>query len=149
MKYWIIALLGFIGIFTFFEARSAIVPKDRSKITIFSHASHVDVLEFDCETCHENASESGVSGDNLLPKMEVCMNCHDGETAPEECEFCHQDTDNPVAFENPEREIIFNHQYHLETESLECDHCHKDSCNQRNTRDKRQKSVFLFSGKAH
>ncbi|NOY06464.1 MAG: cytochrome c3 family protein, partial [Chlorobi bacterium] len=41
----------------------------------FSHKTHVD-NEVECTTCHE-ATESISAKDNLVPKPEVCVDCHD------------------------------------------------------------------------
>jgi len=122
---WISVFAFFLAALGIMEGRSAIMVQDRSGIIIFSHSLHVDALEFDCSSCHLKALESISSSDNLLPKMEDCMACHDGETASEECGTCHQDPDNPVAFVSPEREILFNHTVHLETQGLECAACHQ------------------------
>lgn len=124
MRYWIFGLISFCIIILFLEADSAIVPADRSKIIIFSHYFHADTVGVECDVCHTSVKESTQSSDNLLPKMDVCQTCHDGSTASDSCNVCHQDPDNAVAFENPKRDIKFNHKHHVENEKLECQKCH-------------------------
>jgi c(7)-type cytochrome triheme protein len=60
---------------------------------IFNHAIHKE-KKIGCETCH-NSSVSGTMSDvglatrYQLPKMDTCLQCHDGKTAPAECTTCH------------------------------------------------------------
>lgn len=58
----------------------------------FSHAAHEDE---DCTTCHA-ADTSGTANDLLLPDLDVCRDCHLGETVaatdkivPSGCATCH------------------------------------------------------------
>ena len=57
----------------------------------FDHASH-DVEA--CTSCHENAQKSEKSSDVLMPKIEICRECHSGATdkvkLPSDCLMCHQ-----------------------------------------------------------
>ena len=64
--------------------------KDR---IIFSHQKHVEEMGMDCETCHARADSSLKGTDNLLPSMETCFQCHDGESAPNQCTLCHTHPD--------------------------------------------------------
>ncbi len=61
------------------------MPKAR-----FTHAKHVDSA---CGDCH-NAAQSSSSADVLMPKIEVCQNCHAGQGAenkvPSTCIDCHK-----------------------------------------------------------
>lgn len=96
--------------------------KDRSKIIIASHKSHV-AMGMECTECHKNAKTSKQSGDNLLPKMADCYACHDEKSTP--CEKCHPAGAEYVPFDNPERELIYSHKYHLENAKMECTACHQ------------------------
>lgn len=58
------------------------------KDVIFSHAVHDGVVE--CDGCHKDAGKSKSLEGLVLPKMTDCYSCHDGSTAPNECEKCHQ-----------------------------------------------------------
>lgn len=96
--------------------------EDRSKIITFSHKTHL-IMETECTECHKGAKESEKSSDNLLPKMANCYTCHDEKSTP--CEKCHPEGSEPKPFDNPERELIYNHKYHVETSKMECKTCHQ------------------------
>jgi hypothetical protein len=64
--------------------------KDR---ILFSHQKHVEELGLECSTCHAGADSSLRGTDNLLPSMETCFQCHDGESAPNTCTLCHSNPD--------------------------------------------------------
>lgn len=53
---------------------------------IFSHATHLD-QEIECVTCHEPPLGHF---ETPAPMMMACLSCHEGETAPNECENCHR-----------------------------------------------------------
>ncbi len=73
----------------------------------FNHNSHA-TRDLTCETCHA-AKDSARSSDILLPKIEVCKDCHVGEekylqngktakrTLPSTCLTCHTFHDGPHA----------------------------------------------------
>lgn len=77
----------------------ATVRKDVAKATfgtpnlIFNHQVHLE-RKVDCTVCH-NSSISGTMADvglatrYQLPKMETCLTCHNGSTAPSGCSTCH------------------------------------------------------------
>lgn len=90
---------------------------------IFSHKSHAE-MEFDCLTCHSSVEESVAGSDNNLPDMDVCMVCHDGDTASEECEACHKDPDNAGTYPRVDSyHGLFAHKGHL-GRGMECSTCH-------------------------
>jgi len=97
--------------------------KDRSKIIISSHKFHAG-MGMECTECHKNAKTSEVSGDNLLPKMAECYACHDEKSTP--CEKCHPKGAEYLPFDNPEREIVYSHKYHIEAGKMECSSCHQN-----------------------
>ncbi len=96
--------------------------EDRSKIIIFSHKTHLS-MGTECTECHKEAKVSQNSSDNLLPKMAECYVCHDEKDTP--CEKCHPEGSEPKPFDYPERELIYNHKFHLENEKMECSTCHQ------------------------
>lgn len=67
------------------------MPKAR-----FTHAKHADSACGDCHT----AAQSSSSADVLMPKIEVCQNCHLGQSAtdkvPSTCVDCHKFHRNDV-----------------------------------------------------
>ena len=56
---------------------------------LFSHASHIG-RKTPCETCHAGVVSSKEPVEADYPKMEICMDCHNGSTAPSRCELCHE-----------------------------------------------------------
>ncbi|MBE0447713.1 MAG: NapC/NirT family cytochrome c [Actinobacteria bacterium] len=56
------------------------------------HKLHID-KKLKCTTCHGRV----VHGDakERSPKMELCMKCHNGETAPDACGVCHTKMGTP------------------------------------------------------
>ncbi|MFQ6104579.1 MAG: cytochrome c3 family protein [Candidatus Glassbacteria bacterium] len=91
---------------------------------IFSHNKHVGTRSIGCTFCHETVEKSISSADKNLPTMERCFVCHNGQTAPVDCDLCHRSPEEPLALENPAREIIFSHLNHLKRD-LGCEKCHK------------------------
>lgn len=91
---------------------------------IFSHQSHAE-MGFECLTCHGNVNESTSGKDNNLPDMDVCFTCHDGETATEECTYCHKDPDNATTYPRVETyHEMFAHANHLGRTDEDCSVCH-------------------------
>ncbi|MFC1555856.1 cytochrome c3 family protein [candidate division KSB1 bacterium] len=100
--------------------------KARKELIKFSHQFHIEDMGFDCAACHESAETSALSSDNNLGHKPACETCHDGDTARDDCDVCHYDADEAVAFPNPVREFKFNHQSHLALVGDEsCSKCHK------------------------
>jgi hypothetical protein len=82
------------------EARSAARPDglptyEPTKIparwythSVFNHDSHRTMR---CDQCHENALTSQATADVLLPKVQLCQQCHQqGGLARNDCVECHQ-----------------------------------------------------------
>ncbi len=57
---------------------------------LFSHARHQS-LGLECERCHQGITASDSSGTAHLPRMALCMECHDGQTAKNDCRHCHEE----------------------------------------------------------
>lgn len=77
----------------------------------FPHKYHLEDEELQCVDCHTAASSSSSAADDLLPESSVCLDCHD-------------EGDVPMTWEPVERQVRFDHEYHLETVGLECTTCH-------------------------
>jgi hypothetical protein len=78
----------------------------------FPHKYHVEEEELACAECHDSALDSRSSADNLLPDNTLCLDCHDeGDVR----------LDWPAA----EREILFDHAWHIDQVSMECATCHQ------------------------
>lgn len=122
----------------------------------FFHGKHVDDAGMDCVDCHSLATQSIRSSDDLLPEMEICLDCHfieDGADAypPANCSACHLSftAENPPQFEEgieigpdtfrqvknwpelpfiPAPNIHFPHKIHIDN-AIECATCHTDMLN--------------------
>lgn len=65
------------------------------------HRAHVEVLDMQCVTCHEDLVHSLNRRGFNRPEMEGCLErCHDGDKASDECLDCHTRKATP---ENHER----------------------------------------------
>ena len=56
----------------------------------FSHAAHVE-QGLACTGCHGDLEQEGVrlATRDQLPRMRLCLECHDGQKADDECATCH------------------------------------------------------------
>ncbi|HVZ73772.1 MAG TPA: cytochrome c3 family protein [Polyangia bacterium] len=61
------------------------VPRPNLK---FNHAVHA-ARGIGCELCHANVSMKGLATRDDLPKMSLCLSCHDGKRAIARCPACH------------------------------------------------------------
>lgn len=52
----------------------------------FTHDPHTD---YKCSKCHEGIDNTKSLKKIKFPKMTLCMQCHDGDTAPKSCDTCH------------------------------------------------------------
>ncbi len=86
----------------------------------FSHDTHKDV---ECSKCHP-ASESTVATDNLLPKPEVCTDCHSPEDVRSywSLEAGADLTRQPIAPKG--MAMLFSHKGHLGMKGMDCVKCH-------------------------
>jgi hypothetical protein len=96
--------------------------EDHSKYLKFSHRLHVTDLDVACEDCHVGAKASKFSADNLLGEHTSCQSCHE-EQLSSDCAFCHATPNNIVPIVQPERELIFSHEEHIEY-GVSCQTCH-------------------------
>ncbi len=92
---------------------------------LFQHSLHVDDMELACEECHTGVSGADGSSWDIFPDMDLCLQCHDGDTADDACEYCHSNSDDPRPFSESWKVsgLGFSHSVHL-TESDDCSKCH-------------------------
>lgn len=69
------------------ESAIALTTTNEVKAVKVSHAEPIQAGAA-CLDCH--VVRDGVIG-GLTTKMQPCLRCHDGETAPSECDYCHVD----------------------------------------------------------
>lgn len=108
------------------QSREATFDQDRGKLIKFSHQFHVKDAGVACQDCHNAAAASKISSDNLLAKKADCQSCHEEQLA-NNCTYCHtsDDVSTYAAFENPKRELLFNHEFHVADQKATCESCHK------------------------
>ena len=98
--------------------------QDKDRI-LFQHSLHVDDMELSCEECHADVSKADGLSWSIFPKMDLCLECHDGDTADDACEYCHSNPDSPLPInENwANSGLGFSHATHL-AETDDCSKCH-------------------------
>lgn len=114
------SIIMVVSYFTYASILPDYTPLESS--ILFSHEFHVVEQEIDCFSCHESVKSSDLSSDKNLPSMDDCGNCHD-ISDDESCNMCHKDADEPIEIKNPIRELIFNHQIHIQMD-IDCEKCH-------------------------
>ena len=103
------------------KVKSAPPPPDDH--IIFSHKVHIEA-EVDCGTCHEGVYESQALKESLLPKEEVCMDCHEEEKDAGNCAMCHTNVKDAKGFPKPDFHLRMSHMAHLERVDEDCGRCH-------------------------
>lgn len=89
---------------------------------IFSHKKHIVDAGAECETCHAGAATSMKGTDDLLPKEETCLGCHDKNEMG--CKACHKSGENPVLIPRIDNySPTFNHAKHI-SQGAKCTDCH-------------------------
>jgi hypothetical protein len=108
------------------QSRETEKAQDRGALIKFSHEFHIKEAGVACQDCHEGAATSKLASDNLLGKKANCQSCHE-EQLENNCTYCHTSPDQSsyVAFLSPPRELLFNHDVHVNGQSMECETCHK------------------------
>ncbi|UCD37503.1 MAG: cytochrome c3 family protein, partial [Fidelibacterota bacterium] len=115
-------LLTYAGLYT--VRATAQEPADR---IIFPHILHVEEMSMECSECHEGMETSQEVTHALLPVMDACLACHDGDTASEECDICHTQPDEADTYTwQPTSGLIFPHSTHI-TAGVDCSRCHPQS----------------------
>jgi len=98
--------------------------QDKDRI-LFQHSLHVDDMELSCDECHASVNEADGSSWSIFPKMDLCLECHDGDTADDACEYCHSNPASPLPISEKWKNsgLGFSHTTHL-SEIDDCSKCH-------------------------
>ena len=88
---------------------------------LIPHRAHVEVLNMECAACHTDLVHSLNRHGFNKPEMEACLEqCHDGDTASNECVDCHTLKQTPESHEQADWP-----QVHGTAASMEdCAECH-------------------------
>lgn len=108
------------------QSREATVVQDRGSLTKFSHKFHLQDLGMGCLDCHEGATISTNAKDNLLSTKATCQTCHEAQLQ-NDCTYCHTSDDQSTykKFLNPQRDLMFNHSFHVNEQKMTCETCHQ------------------------
>ena len=99
-----------LSLFCLVALHAACAEAAQKPSTLFPHGVHLEE-GLACEDCHSQARTSRRASDDLLPRGEICLDCHDaGEV--------------PSSWPSPEREYRFSHADHAASLDLACDRCH-------------------------
>jgi hypothetical protein len=90
----------------------------------FSHKLHIGTVGTECAVCHEAATTSVQSSDNLFAGKPACATCHDVQDTAL-CATCHIDGVMPAKWEPRQRDILFPHASHVTgPDAMTCVACH-------------------------
>lgn len=104
MTPWLFAMLRFARALLLVLSCASVVPAAELE---FSHKVHLVKVGLSCAFCHSPAGRSETETDHNLPEQQLCLACHNGETAP-------GIDAAPLADRTPaERVFRFNHKQHL------------------------------------
>ncbi len=71
-----------------YEVENTVKPKPKSYADlIFTHDPHTD---YKCSRCHKGIEKAKKLTSISWPSMDTCKQCHNGDTAPIECDTCHK-----------------------------------------------------------
>ncbi len=76
-----------------------------------NHEVHIE-QDIKCTKCHEGLEKTKFVPGSAFPKMSLCFECHDNDTAPRTCTLCHIE------------KLQFPHKVHIQND-IECNGCHK------------------------
>lgn len=84
------------------------------------HRAHVNALEMQCVTCHEFLVHELSPEGQHKPRMEACLECHDGERAKNACTTCHTDKAAPEGHQAKDWVVV----HALRQSEEDCESCH-------------------------
>jgi hypothetical protein len=103
-------------------------PKIRpSGFPAFSHRAHLGLEDANCATCHGALLDPLLAGTGKgEPSHELCMSCHDGETAGDACESCHANL-HAIRPLDHGADYLHTHQFTARASAGACEECHRES----------------------
>jgi len=88
---------------------------------LIPHKAHVEVLKMECRTCHKDLVHSLNSRGFNRPEMESCLaQCHNGDTASNQCVDCHTGKQTPESH----TKIDWLQAHGKMAETQDCGECH-------------------------
>jgi len=83
----------------------------------FDHSAHVARGQA-CAGCHGTLEDVDLAGRDALPKMKLCLACHDDATAPADCATCHLTDLGTLRTELPSGDLVPSGQIHGDAHDL-------------------------------
>jgi len=99
------------------------VPRIQNYINKYPHGTHQGE-SFTCEKCHKDIEKSENIEDKHLPKMVLCVQCHDNKNQDEYCLFCHSKERTLIPTGHTKAFCEKNHGFASYMENLNCGACH-------------------------
>jgi len=118
----LLSLVAILSLFKYFYA----LPFAPEQPIAFSHVTHVQKNEMDCQYCHIYARKSSVAG---VPSVQKCVGCHEmiALDHPEVQKLlAYWDKREPIPWQkvyNLPDFVYFSHRMHLNAD-LACKQCH-------------------------
>jgi len=83
------------------------------------HKAHVNVLKMKCVQCHDYLVHEKSPEGKHTPTMAGCLECHDGDTAKNNCDACHTKKATPASHKTADWLVV-----HPQKDTAECEGCH-------------------------
>lgn len=105
----------------------AAIPAAPVRIARFSHVKHLALTNGDCAHCHGALLDPNLVGTGKSePSHALCLTCHDGKQASDDCTACHVN----VAELRPRDhgvDYLHTHQFSARGMVEQCEDCHRHS----------------------
>ncbi|MFC1553988.1 hypothetical protein ACFL7D_05085 [candidate division KSB1 bacterium] len=106
----------------FDEKNVTLMPKNK-RVTNFSHKTHIEQKDSDCNTCHVGMKKTDYSTIESVPIMYDCKRCHNTVDAPENCDHCHF-TPKSLRPNHHDKAWIYTHKFAKDDLLTQCSMCH-------------------------
>jgi len=102
------------------------VPRIQDYIEHFPHEVHTGE-NFSCLNCHKNVEQSETVKGEHLPKMALCVECHDNRSFENYCYICHSKERNLMPVGHTKAFCEKDHGFASYMQDLNCESCHTQS----------------------
>lgn len=103
-------------------------PKERtSNFSRFSHEAHIAMEGTECALCHGALVDPTIAGTGRgEPGHPVCMTCHNGDRADDDCSSCHDNLTIARPLDH-QADYLHTHQFDARGSGDDCAECHRHS----------------------
>lgn len=124
-------LIGFAGSLAFgWIVFPKLLYSEKQQPFDFSHATHMELVEEGCESCHFFRDDGTYAG---VPTLAQCVDCHEevqGDSEDEEVfvnEYVLEEKEVPWLIYSRQPDcVFFSHAAHVKMAEMECSECHGD-----------------------